>query len=139
MRMQQGKPNCLCRSIGIRAKYCRRFGKEIISNSSAEDAPSCGRVALRSLVSILYARIMTPACASQHSCWPTHIFTHGHTFHSHVSTHIHTFTCIHMHSHTFTGIHTQSHTFTHIQIHLHIYTFTCTHTHSYMRTCLCIK
>ena len=120
MGIQQGKPNCLCRSVWIRARYCRRIVivqvlEKKLLEISERSAPSCGRVSLRGLAGVLYSRIMTPACAHQHPCGPTHIFTHIHTR-------------IHRYSQTCTHSHTHSHTFKHIHTHTHTYTSIHSHT-----------
>ena len=138
MWMQQGKPNCLCRSVRIRARYCRRasssFEKEFISNSCAKDAQSCCRVSLCGLA----GGAQEPACIPHHSCWPTHTFTHIYTF-THIHTHSQIFTYIytysHTHTHTFTDIHTRSHTFTRIYTHMYIFAHSHTYTKSAFTRC----
>ena len=154
MWMQKGKPNWLCKSAGIRTRYCIRtvpvqvLEKKLLTYSCAKDAPCCGRVSLRDLTGVLYARIITSACALQHSCWPTHIFTHIHTFtHTHIHTHTFTYTHIRRYSQTFTHIcthwnaftyththtyHAHIHIYTHIHTYTHIQAFTNMHTHTYL-------
>ena len=67
------------------------FRKEVISNSSAKDAPSCGRMSLCGLAGVLYVRVVTPASTPQHPCWPTHTQARRRT-HARASTHTHTHT-----------------------------------------------
>ena len=62
--------------------------KEVISNSCAKDAMSCGRVFLRGLAGVLYARVTTLACAPQHPGWPIYIQTHMHAL-AHALAHTH--------------------------------------------------
>ena len=77
------------------------FGK-VTSNFCANNDPSCGQVSLRGLAGALYARIMTVACALQHSCWSAR-----------------TRTCTHVHA--------NARTHTHTLLHMHVYARTCAH------------
>ena len=137
--MQQGKSNCLCRSEGIRASYCRRIMTVQVLERKSLAIPL--QKMLRFAAGCLYtrpggSRAMTPACAPQHLCWPTHTFIHiyAHAFtHTHSHTRI-TFTYIHIHTHS----HSRTFRFTHIHIHTHLHTFALIqihiHTHSHSHT-----
>ena len=85
MWMQQGEPKCLWWSVGIRARYCRRIVSVQVLKKKSLAIPvrrPYDRVSLRGRAGALYARTMTPACASQHPfCLHTHSYTpiHSHT------------------------------------------------------------
>ena len=119
MWMQKGKVDNLRKSLGIRASYCRRIVPDQALEKKLLAIPVRRMLRLAAgclyayLAVILYARIITPACAPQHPCWPTHLFK---TF---TYTHLQTFTHIHTHTYTYTLTYTHVQTFTHAHTRLY--------------------
>ena len=100
MWMQQGKPNCSSRSVGIEARYCRRIvpvqaleKNQIPVWKMLHLAAGC----LYGPAGALHECVMTPAFAPQHPCWstPSHTntFIHAH-IHTHVCTRLHKLTTV---------------------------------------------
>ena len=145
MWMQQGKPNSLRESVEIRAKNCRRtvpvqvLKKKLLAILVQIILYPADRVPLRGLAGVVYARIMTPTCAPQHPCLPTHTHTCIHTYtftdihihsHTYTQTHTHTNTHLHTHAHLHAHIHAHSQIFTHTFKHIHIHSQSHLHTHT---------
>ena len=123
MWMQQGKPNWLCRSAGIRARCLRRI------------VPV--QVLEKKLLAISVRMMLRLAAWGIYAAWRVFLRTHNDIllyFSASLLAYTYIFTDIHTHSQIFTHIHTQSHTFTHIQTLSHIYTPIHTHTHTYTHT-----
>ena len=69
--MYQGKVNCFCRSVGIRASTVQEleFWKSYWQ-LVCKGYYFCNWVSLSDLANAIYVRIMTHACTTKHPCWP---------------------------------------------------------------------
>ena len=116
--MQQSKPNCLCRSVEIRARYCRKIGSIQVLEKKLLATPvrrifhfAAGCIHADWRVSFTYRNDIRLSCAF-HSIiggLHTHSNIHSHT-HLHSFTHLHAFTLTHTYTHTYTHTHTNTHT-----------------------------
>ena len=135
MSMKQGKPNFLCRSVGIRARYCRRIvpvqvlEMKLLEISARRMLRMFARPGGCPLRTRNETRPRSSASLLTYTHTFTHINTHKHTHvHTPIPTHIHTHTDTYTFTHTFTDAFT--HTFTHIHTQSHTHTYSRARTHA---------
>ena len=116
--MQQGKPNCCCWSVRIKARHCRRIVPVQVLEKKLLAIPARRMPVLRPGVSTRSGGFPLRTNNDTRLCSTASLLAYTHThIHTHNHTHSQTFTPLSIH------IRTYSHAYTYLYTHLHSHTF----------------